>query len=197
MHFSNDAEVETGAIYVDPCFKFSPVLYQPLDLLMDRQIFFCKSWFRAKKRPTELWSEDQAKAAHEAGGLYTVLVDSAEEPYCFLEVTEKAVGVSFLDDFLRESLSYDFQEIEPGRLFLTMATYREFEGDTDRVVSGTSYIFSQDGVVSTRREFFNPYKLETATSSADVTANHSPKSKFGQYGDLIRVERNSSPFSSS
>ncbi len=155
------------------------------------EVFFCKSWFRAKKCPTEMWSEDQAKAAHEKGLPYTILVGAVERPYCFLEVTEKAVGVGFLDEHLRESLSYDFREVESGKLFLTMATYREFIGDTDRVIIGTSYIFGQDGVVATRREFFNPHKLETATSSADVAANYSPKPKFGHYGDLIRVERNS------
>jgi hypothetical protein len=153
------------------------------------KLFYCKSWFRAKKCPTEVWSEAQAKAAHEGGKTYTVLVGSIEQPYCFVEVTEKAVGVGFLDEHLRESLSYAFQEVEPGRLFLTMATYREFEGDMDRVTSGTSYIFGQDGVVVTRREFFNPHKLEKATSNSDVAANYSPKPKFGHYGDLIRVER--------
>jgi hypothetical protein len=158
---------------------------------MERKVYFCKSWFRAKKRPTEVWSEKQARDAHKAGQLYTVLVDSIEQPYCFLEVTEKAVGVGFLDIFLRESLSYSFQEVEPGRLFLTMATYREFEGDTDKVVSGTSYIFKQDSVVTMRREFFDPHKLETTTSSADVAANYSPKPEFGRYEDLIRVERDS------
>jgi len=155
------------------------------------EIFFCKSWFRAKKCPTEMWCEEQAKAAHEDGKLYTVLVGSIEQPHCFLEVTRRAVGVSFLDQLLRESLSYDFQEVEPGKLFLTMATYREFEGDTGKVESGASYIFGRDGAVTLRREFFNPQRLETSASSADVAANYSPKPEFGRYEDLIRVERNS------
>ncbi|WDM67617.1 hypothetical protein [Xanthomonas cucurbitae] len=154
------------------------------------EIFFCKSWFRAKKCPTEMWSEDQAKIAHAQGAAYTVIVGDIDNPYCFLDVTEKSVGVSFLDRNLRESLLYDFQEIESGKLFLTMATYREFEGDTDRVVSGTSYVFFQDGMVATKREFFNPHKIETARSSADVAGNYSPRPEFGQYSDLIRVERN-------
>lgn len=156
---------------------------------MSRQVFYCKSWFRAKKRPTELWSEADAKAAHESGQAYVALVDSIERPFCFLEITPKAVGVGFLDELLRESLSYDFQEVESGVLFLTMATYREFEGDTDTVVSGSSYIFSRDGQVRIRREFFNPHRLETASSSADVSTNYAPMPVFGGYEDLIRVER--------
>ncbi|WP_322085246.1 glycosyltransferase family 9 protein [Burkholderia sp. BCC1999] len=157
--------------------------------LMKRPIYFCKSWFRAKKRPTEIWSEEQARSAHVNGQLYTVLVDSVEQPYCFIEVTAKAIGLGFLDDLLRESLSYDFQEVEPGKLFLSMATYREFDGGTDRVISRKSYIFARDGGVTIRREFFDPHRIETATSSADVRPDYSAVPEFGEYDDLVRVER--------
>jgi hypothetical protein len=156
---------------------------------MKRPIFYCKSWFRAKKRPTEVWTEEQAKASHMKRQPYAVLVDSIERPYCFLNVADKVVGVGFLDEHLREALTYAFQEVESGKLFLTMATHREFEGETDRVVSGISYIFKQDGTVDMRREFFNPHRLETATSSSDVSSNYSPMPEFGDYDDLIRVER--------
>lgn len=156
---------------------------------MNRPIFYCKSWFRAKKRPTEVWTKEQAKSAHIKKQPYTVLVDSIDRPYCFLDIADKVVGVGFLDEFLRESLTYVFQEIEPGKLFLTMATHREFEGETDKVARGISYIFKQDGMVNVRREFFNPHRLETAVSSADVSSNYSPMPEFEQYDDLIRVER--------
>lgn len=156
---------------------------------MDCVIYFCKSWFRAKKKPTEAWSESQARAAHASKQQYTVLVDSVDKPYCFLDVADKVVGVGFLDDHLRESLTYAFQEIEQGRLFLTMATYREFDGDTDKVVSGTSYLFEQNGAIQIRREFFNPHRLETKSSVSDVSSNYSCVPEFGEYDDLIRIER--------
>ena len=157
---------------------------------MERKIYFCKSWFRAKKRPTELWSEEQARAAHNEGRPYTVLVDSVEQPYCFLEVSAKAVSVGFLDRLLRESLTYGFQQVEPGKLFLTMATYREFVGDTDTIAKGTTYIFNRDGAVSIRRESFVPgHGLETSASTADMVANYSAAPSFGEYGDFIRAER--------
>lgn len=105
---------------------------------MNRMSYFCKSWFRARKRPTEVWSEEKARAAHINKKQYTVLIDSIEKPYCFLDVADKVVGVGFWDDLLRESLTYAFQETESGMLFLTMATYREFDGDSDTVTGGTS-----------------------------------------------------------
>jgi hypothetical protein len=156
---------------------------------MKRNLYFCKSWFRAKKRPTEIWTEERARVAHANKQYYTVLVDSIERPCCFLEITEGGVGVGFLDEKLREYLSYGFQEIESNKLFLTMATYREFDGETDKVVKGTSYIFSVEGNVQIRRECFVPHSLDIATLSADVSHNYSMKPEFGEYDDLTRIER--------
>ena len=62
--------------------------------------------------------------------------------------------MDFLDNFGREYLRYQFQEAEQGRLFLTMATHREFVGETDRVKSGTTYYFKRDGFVTIETEDF-------------------------------------------
>jgi len=156
---------------------------------MIQPLFYCKSWFRAKKRPTEMWTEDRARDAHVSKSLYTVLVESIETPFCFLEINNGFAGVGFLDDHLRESLYYAFKEITAGKLFLSMATYREFDGDTDNVALGTTYIFSPDGLVKIRKQSFKPASLETAETSADVSQNYTPFPNFGEYDDLIRVER--------
>ncbi|WP_281423783.1 hypothetical protein [Rhizobium laguerreae] len=39
------------------------------------------------------------------------------------------------------------------------------------------------------RQYFNPHRLEKTTGTADVTANYSRKPDFGQYEDLIHLER--------
>lgn len=156
---------------------------------MKQPIYYCKSWFRAKKKPTELWPAEKAEAAHRSKQPYTALVGSAEAPYCFLDLADKVVGVGFLDDRLRESLTYAFKEIEAGKLFLTMAVHREFEGDTDKVASGVTYTFEPSGTVQIRREFFNPHRVETSTSSFDPVPNFAAWPVFGEYDDLIRVER--------
>ena len=156
---------------------------------MKQPIYYCKSWFRAKKKPTELWPAEKAEAAHRSKQSYTALIGSAEKPYCFVDVTDKVIGVGFLDGHLRESLTYAFKEVEAGRLFLSMATHREFEAETDKVASGATYTFGQDGTVQIRREFFNPYRVETAASSFDPAPNYSVRPEFGQYDDVIRVER--------
>lgn len=128
--------------------------------------------------------------AHLSKKLYTALIGPKEKPFCFVEVNDKFVGVGFLDKKARESLYYAFKEVEPGKLFLSMATYRKFDGDTDVVILGTTYIFSQDGRVKVQREHFNPARTEISELLADVSGNYSPWPKFGEYEDLIRVERN-------
>jgi hypothetical protein len=156
---------------------------------MKQSIFYCKSWFRAEKRPTEIWTEEQAKTAHLSKKLYTVLVNSIEKPFCFLEINKGFVGVGFLDDMARESLYYAFKEIEPGKLFLSMATHREFDGDTDTIIVGTTYIFDPSGLAKIQKQHFKPRNMEVANSSVDVASNYSHWPEFGEYDDLIRIER--------
>jgi hypothetical protein len=156
---------------------------------MKQSLYFCKSWFRAMKQPIDIWSEADARIAHEKKSPYTVLVGSVEAPFCFLEVTERFVGVGFLDALLRESLTYQFQEVEPEKLFLSLATHREFEDNSDRVTGGTTYFFGTDGAVQIKREFFNPHRVEIANSKINVQPNFAAMPKFGEFDDLIREDR--------
>ncbi|WP_211468376.1 hypothetical protein [Collimonas silvisoli] len=158
---------------------------------MKYDVFYCKSWFRMKKVAIELWSEAIARSKHLSGDSYTALIASEVKPTCFIEflIDKEMVGVSFLDDSLREYLSYQFQFVAPEKLFLTMATHREFiEGGT-QVAGGTTYIFSQTGDLVIRRERFNPHLLEEAKSSFDPSRNYESFPAFGEYSSLIRTDR--------
>lgn len=65
---------------------------------MKQPAYYCKSWFRAKKKPTELWSDEKAEAADRTRRTYTALVGSAERPLCFVDVADNVIVVSFLDN---------------------------------------------------------------------------------------------------
>jgi hypothetical protein len=156
---------------------------------MAERYYFAGGWSRALKQVTQSWDADQARRAHEAGKLYTVLVGDAERPTAFIEVNGKFVGVGFLDRLQREYLSYGFSGVEPGKLFLKQATHREFAGDTDKVSNGTTYIFKPEGQVTIRRQQFDPPKLEVAESSTDVAGNYETYPPFGSYDHLLRKER--------
>jgi len=70
-----------------------------------------------------------------------------------------------------------------------MATHREFDGDTDKVIGGVTYFFEQDGTLKIRRETLNPHNFEENEAIVDVRYNYSEFPGFGEYEDLIKVER--------
>ena len=153
-------------------------------------VSYAKGWFRARKRATERLTDAQARTLHDAGQLYCALIGDPERPTCFLELGRGFAGVGFLDERLREVLSYQFQERAPGRLFLSMATWREFDGESDRVRQGTTHVFQEDGRVAIRRETLLPtHSAETAESQADVSGHWEDVPPFGTYDRLVRAER--------
>jgi hypothetical protein len=155
-----------------------------------QKLRYCKGWFRAKKIALLEFSEADARERHSAEEPYCVLVGDPDRPLCFLDLAKRSVGVGFLDEHLRERLSYSFQETQPGRLFLSMATWREFEGQSDKVINGTTYIFKPTGAVHIRRESFIPaHAMEITDKVTSVEANWDEYPEFGSYGSLIRSER--------
>ena len=154
------------------------------------QLTYCKGWFRAKKVALESYTAEEARSRHESGDLYCVLVGSPQAPEAFLEVVKGTAGVSWLDEHLRENLSYNFQALEPGRLFLAMAVSREFVGQSEQVAEGSTYTFKPSGTVAIRRETFAPsHRAEIAESVQDVSGNWDVFPHFGEYSSLLRVER--------
>lgn len=87
---------------------------------MDKNVFYCKSWFRAKKKPIDLWDEKKALKKHKVGEPYTVLIGSDTNPSCFINVTQNAgwISVSFLDKELREYLLCLFNSLKNNNIFL-------------------------------------------------------------------------------
>ena len=152
-------------------------------------ITFGKSWFRAKKRLTETWDEPKARIAHGQRQPYAAVIEDDGSIRCFIEANNNYIGVGFLDNVMREFLSYQFQEVEPERLFLTMATHREFDGETDRVRCGTTYYFKPDGRVTVETEDFASAHLATKEMQADVSGNWEAYPTFGDYRSLARADR--------
>jgi hypothetical protein len=156
------------------------------------KIIYGYKWFRAMKRLTETWDENRARSCHENRQLYVAVVEKDASPSCFVEIKNDYIGVGFLDGSLREYLSYQFQEIESGRMFLTMATRRKFEDGSDKVKSGTTYFFKQDGNVTIKSEDFLANTRSVKETQADVSGNWEPYPVFGQYHSIIRENRQNS-----
>ena len=155
------------------------------------EIQYCKRWFRATKKMREPWDEARAREAHESGAPYTVVVGDPARPGTILDVSGGLgrVMVAFLDGRLREALTYQFKSVESGKLFLAMATLREFDGQREAVLAGTSTIFEENGRATIRKEWFRPHALDLQETSLDVSANYDRFPDFGDYEALCRKER--------
>lgn len=152
-------------------------------------VMYGKSWFLAKRRFTETWDDSKARAAHVSRKPYTAAISDQHSVVAIIDVNNDYLGVDFLDELGRDFLSYQFQELEPGRLFLTMATHREFAEKTDAVKSGTTYYFKPDGRVTIEKEDFTIPQLSESEKQVDVTGNWEAYPTFGDYGSITRVDR--------
>ncbi|WP_131818344.1 lytic transglycosylase [Planctopirus hydrillae] len=120
---------------------------------------------------------------------YAVLIEDGYVLRCFLEIDRDYVGVGFLDEHKREFLSYQFQEVEAGRLFLTMANYRKFEGEGDHTIEGTTYYFRMDGGLTIETEDFSTAVVSTKKTQVNVDGNWEGYPEFGNYNSITRVNR--------
>ena len=136
-----------------------------------------------------MWPADTAREAHGGRRPYAAVISTGAVPSVFVEFNDSYVGVGFLDRQLREELMYQFQERSPGRLFLTMAVHRDFEGSSDRVVKGSSYSFNEDGRVTIEDEDFVGGKVAKSERKANVRGNWEQYPAFGDYGSITRRER--------
>ena len=149
---------------------------------------YCNKWFRAEKEPIDLWDEQTARKAHEEKKPFTVIASVEEKPVGFLEVYYKHYYVGFLDEALREFVGYTFQPCE-GKLFLTMAIHREYEGDSDSVIHCSSYFFESDGHLEVEDDDLLAKTASTRTGNVDVSSNWENFPEFGKYASIFRMER--------
>jgi hypothetical protein len=152
-------------------------------------VSYSTGWFRAEKRALGPMSEEEARRRHGAREPYCAVVETNGVPSCFIEVNDDFFGVSFLDELLREYLSYDFEELEPGRLFLTTATFRQFQGSDDNVASGETYFFKPDGGMAIEIEDFVNDTFEEKRGGCEMGPNWAEFPAFGAYDPLMNRER--------
>jgi hypothetical protein len=152
-------------------------------------IAFGKSWFRAKSQLTETWDEPKARAAHNQRQPYVAVVSDVKGVRYFVEAHNDYIGVGLFDHAMREYLSYQFQELEPWRLFLTMATHRTFGGETEAVTAGTTYFFKPNGAITIDTEDFGSGQRSIKETQADVSGNWEMYPTFGNYQSLARAGR--------
>jgi hypothetical protein len=162
---------------------------------MDKPIFFCKTWSVPYKDARNIYTPEEARAAHEKGEILTVLVGDVKQPSCAIEYGLADDGklfyaVKFLDGRLRNYLTYVFDQVADDKLFLTMVSFRLYAGDTDKVEEGHATVFEESGLCHhSRTVYTKPPREETWDTRAPVPHNYAPIPRFGEYDEIIRTER--------
>lgn len=165
--------------------------------------------FGRKQMPPSL-AEEKARRRHERREAYEAVIGEPDHPRFVVCLSPNAasvhsdsvsrckegkgdwVTVYFIDDQLRWYLKYDFKEIEPGKLFLTLAIFREFVGATNDVLTAKTFAFKEDGhiLIEDRNVSTNSVEEREVTFSAD--ANWEKYPDFGRYDHLCRDQRTAS-----
>ncbi len=153
------------------------------------KVIYCKYWSRNERLPIQVWNLEKARKAHEDRSLYTVVIGDNEHPKCFIELAKGFAVVSFLDNFFREYLVYQFKEVETNKLFLVMALHRDYVDDTPELLKATTYNFSQDGLINIRKRCFNTDNLEVSSIKSEVFSNYENYPEFGDYDSISKPER--------
>jgi hypothetical protein len=153
-------------------------------------ITYGDSWFLAARRLSKSWEESQARTAHEQRKQYAAVISDGDRIVCVVTGHPNGFFVSFLDSLRREWLVFHFQNVAPERLFLSMLTKREYDGETKRVKHGESYIFEPEGrIVIDSENFDTGQRTKEVMEGADVSANWEAYPEFGDYRSITRLER--------
>jgi hypothetical protein len=159
--------------------------------LLAVKVSYYGGWGRYRKRTPDPWTEEQARAAHDQRKPYTVLISSVERPRCFVEIGGDVCFVEFLDEYLRNYLSYSFMESKPGLMFMQRFTRRFYGGISDRTTHALSISMNRDGTTKGKRVFYDPPpgRTESGDGTADVSICYSPRPAFGHYEEITREDR--------
>lgn len=159
-------------------------------------VTYADSWHYRRRRPLRPVDEDEARARHERGAVYTaVLTGEDGRPTAFVQLQEASghASVTFLDERGRTYLVYSFRRPEGAdRLFLDRSshvTYREGGERDDEVAQEVTSQYDPDGHV---RDVVKDHLAQTAQEREqveDVTRNWEPVPAFGDYASIARVER--------
>ncbi|MHB0972434.1 MAG: hypothetical protein ACYC7A_22385 [Thermoanaerobaculia bacterium] len=153
------------------------------------RVNYFQIWHRQLRQAIEPLTPREAETRDKTGKPYVAVIGSEDHPDCFIEISRGFYGVSFLDPYRREYLMYSFEEIEPGKLFLREAIFREYDSDASKPLSASAYRFQPDGVVQVETGA-NPFNQAVRSSAImDVSNNWEQKPSFGEYASIVQKER--------
>lgn len=152
-------------------------------------IEYCQKWVLNQRRPIGLMSEADAARLHASRRPYWALVGGSSAPTEVISLSGRSAVVYFLDQDARPRFVYSFQELSPGKLFLSQISFHEYEAGGERPARTSVMAFSIDG--STEAAESEPGKREVVEKSGqvDVSSHWEEYPEFGSYQGILREER--------
>jgi hypothetical protein len=156
----------------------------------DVTVSYCERWNNKQKKPIFPMSEDEARARHASGALYTaVLGDHETRTVVEVFLKEGYVGVRWLEPHGKNEMRYAFRRTED-RLFLSEVAINTVSAE-GKVVAAESTLIKPAGTVE--MSLFDNVNRTVKTAepqvSKDVTAMWEDIPQFGDYASITRRER--------
>jgi hypothetical protein len=156
----------------------------------DVTVKYCERWNNKQKTPIFPMSEDEARARHDSGELYTAVLGDPETP-TVVEVflTDGYVGVRWLEPHGKDAMRYAFRRTED-RLFLSEVAINTVSAE-GKVVEAESTLIKPDGTVqvSLFDNVNRTVKAAEPQTGNDVAAMWEDLPQFGDYASITRRER--------
>lgn len=153
------------------------------------EICYCDKWSNIKKNIWNTMDENTASINHENRQPYTAVLSNGGQPKYIVNVTDKWVSVSFLDDFLRKYLHYDFIVKENKRIFLRTIMYWEYKDNTDTELTSMIFGYQENGHIAMEQRDAKTGEIEERETKEDVSNNWDKYPEFGKYDYLCKEER--------
>jgi len=152
---------------------------------------YCDRWNRITRTPIEPLEESEARRRHAAGQLYTAVVWTSDHVENYVEVRLETgyVSVKFLDEQRRLMLTYTFDVVEAGRMFLVETRVV----DPDDYANNEVYCFGLDGSMKRKLASLDYTEgAEDKMTGPHLAAMFEPVPPFGRYESVLRRERDRS-----
>lgn len=159
--------------------------YRKIEILLMKMVY-CKEWSLFLKQPHCIINESEAKDKHKNGKSYVVVIYEEEIIVNVIGINETSLTVRFYNENQEDYLLYGFVK-KVDKLFLNMACHYLY--DNGEKVEMTLFNFKETGELFMERRNKASGKVEQREAIVDVTCNWEEIPKFGQYQEVIKVER--------
>ena len=157
--------------------------------MMD-DVRYCQQWFRRYRKMINPLSFEEAKRLHHAGCGYTALLGPEQRPRAHVQMLldKKVILVGFLDEHVREYLSYQFELMDGPRIFLSLATFRSYPDSGDQVICGETYSFSTSGEAAILKTDFDLNESRELSKEYDPSSHFIEMPPFGSFESLAKED---------